>query len=95
MFSPIFVAGAKVICGCNFIAPLILLGLIASASATDAAIKRNFGSGMTLLIISNKEINDFMKIIKSLEDATLLIKSLGEKLEIKQRNKKVDFTACY
>ena len=35
---------------------LILLGLIAIASVTDAAIqKKMFGSGMTTLIISNEE----------------------------------------
>ena len=46
---------------------LITLGLTA-ASATDAATHKNmFGSGNTTLIICNKEINDIMKIIKSLE----------------------------
>ena len=49
---------------------LIPLGLTASASATDAVIqKKIFGSGITTLIISNKEMNDIMKIIKSLEYA--------------------------
>ena len=34
----------------------MLLGLIAIASVTDAAIqKKTFGSGMTTLIISNEE----------------------------------------
>ena len=48
---------------------LIPLRLKAAASATDAAIhKKMFGSGNTTLIISNKEMNDIMKIIKSLED---------------------------
>ena len=47
---------------------LIALGLTAAASAADAAIHRKmFGSGMTTLIISNEEINDIMKIVKSLE----------------------------
>ena len=47
---------------------LIPLGLTAVASATDAAIhKKMFGSGVTTLIISNKEMNDIMKIVKSLE----------------------------
>ena len=46
------------------------LGLIAAASATDAAIlKKIFGSGMTTLIISNEEMNDITKIIKSLEES--------------------------
>ena len=43
---------------------LIPLGLTAAASATDAAIhKKMFGFGTTTLIISNKEINDIMKIV--------------------------------
>ena len=38
---------------------LIPLGLIAAASATDAAIqKKVFGSSITILIISNEEMND-------------------------------------
>ena len=48
---------------------LIPLRLTAAASATYAAIqKKIFGSGMTALLISNEEMNDIMKIIKSLED---------------------------
>ena len=47
---------------------LVQLGLTAVPSATDAAIlKKSFGSGMTALIISNKEMEDTMKIVKSLE----------------------------
>ena len=43
---------------------LIPLGLTAAVSATDAAIHKNvFGSGVTALIISNKEKNDIMKIV--------------------------------
>ena len=38
---------------------LISLGLIAAASAIDAAIHKNmFGSGVTTLIVSNEEVND-------------------------------------
>ena len=47
---------------------LIPLGITAAASATDVAThKKMFGSGNTTLIISNEEMNDIMKIIKSLE----------------------------
>ena len=35
--------------------------------------KKNFVSGITKLIISNEEINNIMRIIKSLEDAVSLI----------------------
>ena len=44
------------------------LGLTTAASAIDAAIhKKIFGSDTTTLIISYQEMNDIMKIIKSLE----------------------------
>ena len=48
---------------------LISLGLTAAAAAaaaTGAAIhKKMFGSAVTTLIVSNEEINNIMKIIKS------------------------------
>ena len=34
-----------------------------------------FGSGTTVLTISNEEMNDITKIVKSLEESGLLIKS--------------------
>ena len=53
---------------------LIPLGLKAAALATDAAIhKKIFGSGATTLTISNEEMHDIMKIVKSLEEFGLLI----------------------
>ena len=67
---------------------LIPLGLTAAASATNAAIhKKMFESGFTSLIISNEEMEDIMKIIKSLEDSDLLIKGVSEtiKNEVKEQ----------
>ena len=65
---------------------LILLGL--AAAATEAAIHKNmFGSGVTILIISNEEVNNIMKIIKSLEESDLLIKKVLKQLKMKQKNK--------
>ena len=40
-----------------------------------------FGSSFTTLIISNEEINDIMKIVKSLQKSGLLIKGISEKFE--------------
>ena len=61
---------------------LIPLRLTAAASATDAAIhEKMFGSGNTTLIISNKEMNDIMKIIKSLDESRLLIKGVSETIK--------------
>ena len=71
---------------------MILLGLTAAASATDAAIqKKIFGSGMTTLIISNEENNDIFKIVKFLEDADLLIKYVSEIIENKAKEQKGGF----
>ena len=36
-----------------------------------------FGSGFTTLTISNEEMEDIMKIVKSLQDSGLLIKGVG------------------
>ena len=62
---------------------LIPLGLTAATSATDSAIhKKMFGSGMKIsLIISNQEINDIMKIGKSLENSCLLTKQVSKKIK--------------
>ena len=57
---------------------LIPLGLTAATSAAYAGIhKKIFGSGnMTTLIISNDEIEDITKIVKSLEDSVLFLKGV-------------------
>ena len=67
---------------------LIPLGLTAAVSATNAAIhKKMLESGFTCLIISNEEMEDIMKIVKSLEDSGLLIKGVSEtiKNEVKEQ----------
>ena len=71
---------------------LIPLGLTAAATATDAAIqKKIFGSGMTTLIISNEEMDDIMKIIKSLEEFSLLTKGVSKTTEDKAKEQKDEF----
>ena len=48
---------------------LVPLRLTAAASETDAAIeKKIFGPETTTLIISNEEMKDIMKIVKSFEE---------------------------
>ena len=75
---------------------LILLGLTAVASAADAGIHKNIvGSGTATLIISNDEMEDIMKIVKSLEDSGLLLKGVSGKFQMKQKNKKEHFLMCY
>ena len=62
------------------------LGLTAAASAIDTAFhKKSFGSGVTILIISNEEMNDFIKIVKSLEKSGLLIKGVSEEIKNEHR----------
>ena len=69
---------------------LIPLGLTAAASAADAGIhKKVLGSGdNTTLIISNDEMEDIIRIVKSLEDSGLLIKGVTETVqnEVKEQN---------
>ena len=48
------------------------------ASAADAAIyKKMFRSGFATLIISNEEMDDVMKIVKSLEESGLIVKGVS------------------
>ena len=63
---------------------LIPLGLTTAASAADAGIdKKILGSGHnnTALIISNDEMHDILKIVKSLEDSGVLLKSVSERIQ--------------
>ena len=54
----------------------------AAASETDAAIhKKMFRSGSTTSIVTNEEINDIKKIIKSLEESGLLIKGVSKAIK--------------
>ena len=71
---------------------LIPLGLTAAAAATDSAIhKKMFGSGTTTLIIFNEEMNDIVKMIKSLEETGLLIKGVSETIENEVKQQKRGF----
>ena len=82
---------------------LILLGLTETASAADAGIHKKISrSGhchssssvshnhpsSTTLIISNNEMEDIIKIVKSLEDSGLLLKGVTRKVqnEVKEQN---------
>ena len=75
---------------------LIPLGLTVAASATNAAIhEKMFGSVVTTLIISNEEVNDVMKIVKSLEESGLLIKNVSETIKNEAAEQKGAFSECY
>ena len=71
---------------------LLPLGWSAGMSAADAAIqKKIYGSGSTALIISNEEMEDIMKIVKSLEESGLLIKGITETIKNETKEQKGGF----
>ena len=82
---------------------LIPLGLTAAASAADAGIhKKTLGSSryhsssstlhnMTTLIISNDEMGDIIKIVKSLEDSGLVLKGVTETVQNEVKEQKGGF----
>ena len=63
---------------------LISLGSTATASAADAEIHKkiigsaNNDNNTTTLIISNDEVKDIIKTVKSLEDSGLLLEGVSE-----------------
>ena len=74
---------------------LIPLGLTAAASPADAGIhKKILGSGNnnnTTLIISNDEIDDILKIVKSLENSGLLLKGVSETIQHEAKEQRGGF----
>ena len=61
---------------------LISFALTAAESATYSDIQKEMlGSDVATLIISNQEMGDIMKIVKSLEESGLLIKDVSETTE--------------
>ena len=74
----------------NVLAPL---GISAAMSAIDGSIKKTmFGSGTTTtLIISNDEMDDILKIVKSLEDSGLLLKGVSEIIQHEAKEQRGGF----
>ena len=64
----------------SVIKPLGMLGRTTTASATDAAInKKILGSGNhATIIISNGDMQDLLKIVKSIDDSGLLLGGITE-----------------
>ena len=73
----------------SVVRPLGMLGLTVAASATDAAINNKMLGlgGHITLIISNDDMQDLLKIVKSLEDSGILLDGLTEtvKNEVKEQ----------
>ena len=53
--------------------------------------KKILGSGNTTLIISNNEMEDIIKIVKSLEDSGLLLKGVTKTVQNKIKEQKGGF----
>ena len=80
---------------------LLPLALTAAASAADAGIhKKIIRSGRhsssashntTMLIISNKDMEDLIKIVKSLDDSGLLLKAVTESVQNEVKEQKGGF----
>ena len=73
----------------NVLAPL---GISAAMSAIDGSIKKKMsGSGTTTLTISNDEMDDILKIVKSLENSGLLLKGVSEAIQHEAKEQRGGF----
>ena len=73
---------------------LIPLRLTAAASAADAGIRKKIlrsGHINTTLIISNDEMDDILKIVKSLEDSGVLLKGVSETIQNEAKEQRGSF----
>ena len=74
---------------------LIQSGLTRTASAAVIQ-KKIFELGLTSLLISNKEMDDIMLIVKSLQESDILIKRVSRTTKNeKKKNIKKNLLACY
>ena len=53
--------------------------------------KKMLGSGVTTLIISNDEMNDILKIVKSLENSGFLLKGVSETIQHEAKEQRRGF----
>ena len=72
----------------NILAPI---GITAAVSAIDAGIqKKIYGSGTTLTI-SNKKMNDIMKIVQALEYSNILLQGVTKTIKNETKEQKERF----
>ena len=63
-----------------------------NCSSSNAGIhKKILGSGTTTIITSNDEMEDIIKIVKSLEDCCLLLKGVSETIQNEAKEQKRGF----
>ena len=68
------------------------LGITAPASTIDAGIQKKLhGSGTTTFIISNKEMNDIMRIVQFFQDSNILLKGVTKTIKSKIKEQKGGF----
>ena len=67
------------------------LGLTAAAAADAGIHKEILGSGTTTLIISNDEMKDIIRIVKSFKDSGLLLKGVSETIQNDAKEQKEGF----
>ena len=68
------------------------LRISAAMSAIDGSIKKKmFGSGTTTLIILNDEMDDILKIVKSLESSGFLLKGVSETIQHEAKEQRGGF----
>ena len=73
----------------NGLAPL---GITAAASKIDAGNQKKIhGSGTTILITSNKEMNDIIRIVQALEDSNILLKRVTNTIKYETKEQKLGF----
>ena len=79
----------------NVLAPL---GLTAAMSAIDGSIKKKMlgsgvtkGTGTATLIISNDEMDDILKIVKSLENSGVLLNGVSETIQHEAKEQRGGF----
>ena len=60
---------------------LIPLGLTAAASAAAGIQNKILCSGATILVVSNEEISDIMKIVQDLQDSGILLKGVTKTIK--------------
>ena len=71
---------------------LIPIGLTSAASVADAGIhKKILGSGNTTLMLSNDEMEGIIKIVKSHEISSLLLKRVSETIQNEAKEQKEGF----
>ena len=66
-------------------------GITAAALAIDAGIQKKTHDSGVLLIISNEEMSDIIKIVQALQDSNISLKGVSERIENETKEQKGGF----